>query len=163
MKAKTPDLVLTPEENERLQQLRLISRFMDDAFLIPGLNYRVGADALIGLIPGVGDVIGLVVSSYFVLAAARMQVPKLVIARMTVNVLADTLIGLIPVVGDIGDAIWKANRKNLELLERSLARPPQTQQRSLGFFILIFLGAAAAISGVVFLLVQLVRELSSFN
>ena len=138
--------------NETLSRLASIATVMDDLVEIPVLRRRVGLDGVIGLIPGVGDVIGLVISTYFVLTAARLRVPPPVLGRMVVNILIETLVGIVPVVGDLFDFGWKANRKNLALLERSLSDPRGTRRRSTGWLLALGAGIAACATLVVWMI-----------
>lgn len=99
--------------------LRVLVRLMDDAFRIPGTDIRIGWDAILGfLLPGVGDAATAVSQIAILLAALRARAPWIVIARMILNVGIDSLLGSVPLLGDVFDAGFKANRKNLELLER---------------------------------------------
>jgi hypothetical protein len=91
---------------------------MDDLFRIPGLGWRFGLDALIGLIPGFGDTATSLVSFYILIAGVRQRVPKITLLRMGLNVAIDYVVGSLPVVGDIADAWWKSNSKNLDLLKK---------------------------------------------
>lgn len=100
---------------------RGLARFSDDLVRIPGLNIGIGADAVVGLIPGVGDLIGTSLSSAIMVDAVRQRVPIPVLARMGVNLLVDTGLGFVPVVGDAADVLHRANRKNYRLLERCVA------------------------------------------
>ena len=95
-------------------------RLLDDGFRIPGTQVRIGLDAVLGfLLPEVGDALS-VVSSFSLLALAyRRGVPRTVLLRMAINVAIDALIGAIPLLGDVFDVAWKAQRKNLELIERA--------------------------------------------
>ncbi len=103
------------ELEESLDQL---SRWMDGLFRIPGTGWRFGLDALIGLIPGVGDTATTLVSFYVLAAGVRYRVPKVTLLRMGLNVAVDYIFGAIPFVGDLFDAFWKSNRKNVELLRQ---------------------------------------------
>ena len=91
---------------------------MDDVFRVPVLGWRFGLDALIGLVPGLGDISTTVVSFYILAAAVRYRVPKITMLRMGLNILIDYIGGALPFVGDVADAWWKSNRKNLELLQK---------------------------------------------
>ena len=102
---------------DRLDQL---SRLLDTAFEIPGTNIRMGIDGLIGLIPGVGDLAGMLFSSYIILEAARLGATKTLLTRMILNVALETAIGAIPVLGDAFDIYFKANRRNVALLHRQM-------------------------------------------
>ena len=91
---------------------------MDDLFRIPGLGWRFGLDARIGLIPGFGDTATSLVSFYILVAGVRHRVPKITLLRMGLNVAIDYVVGSLPVVGDIADAWWKSNHKNIDLLKK---------------------------------------------
>jgi uncharacterized protein DUF4112 len=91
---------------------------MDDMFRVPVLGWRFGLDALLGLIPGLGDTSTSLVSLYILAAAVRYRVPKITLLRMGVNIGIDYVVGSIPVIGDLADAWWKSNRMNLELLRK---------------------------------------------
>jgi hypothetical protein len=98
------------------RSLDQLSRLMDGLFRIPGTGWRVGLDAIVGLIPGVGDFATTAVSFYILAAGVRYRVPKVTLLRMAANVGVDYLLGAVPVVGDIFDAAWKSNQMNVELL-----------------------------------------------
>ena len=98
---------------------------------MPFTRFRFGLDPLLGLVPGAGDVVAAAFGLTIVVAAARLRVPRLVIARMGIQLAADALLGLVPVAGDLGDVFLKANRRNLELLRRHAhgAAPPSLADR----------------------------------
>jgi hypothetical protein len=91
---------------------------MDDLFRVPVLGWRFGLDALIGLVPGLGDTSTALVSFYILAAAVRYRVPKITLLRMGLNIGIDYVVGALPIVGDVADAWWKSNRMNLELLRK---------------------------------------------
>jgi len=91
---------------------------MDDLFRIPVLGWRFGLDAVIGLIPGIGDTGTALVSFYILAAAVRHRVPKITLLRMGLNIGIDYVLGSLPVVGDIADAWWKSNQMNVALLRK---------------------------------------------
>ena len=97
---------------------------MDDMFRVPVLGWRFGLDALIGLVPGLGDTSTALVSFYILAAAVRYRVPKITMLRMGLNIGIDYLFGSLPLVGDFADAWWKSNRKNLELLNKRATVSP---------------------------------------
>jgi hypothetical protein len=103
---------------------------LDSAVGIPGTPIRVGLDAILGLIPGGGDVAAAALSGYIVLTAARRGVPKAVLARMLLNVLVDTAVGAVPVLGDLFDVAYKSNQRNVELLERHDRDPATVRRKS---------------------------------
>ena len=105
---------------ERLNQVRMIARMMDDSFRVPGTKIRFGLDTILGLVPGLGDVVTSAISLLIVHHAWQSGASKLTIARMLGNVAVDFLIGSVPVAGDLFDFAWKANRRNAHLLEAHL-------------------------------------------
>jgi len=107
---------------ERLDQLDRLATLLDDRFTIPGTDWRVGIDAIIGLIPGVGDLAGAAMSTYIIWKARQLGASRWAQSRMAGNILIETTIGAIPVIGDIFDARWKANRRNLRILRKNLAK-----------------------------------------
>ena len=100
------------------KSLERLGWLMDDVFRVPVLGWRFGLDALIGLVPGLGDTSTALVSFYILAAAVRYRVPKITLLRMGLNIGIDYVVGALPVVGDFADAWWKSNRKNLELLQK---------------------------------------------
>ena len=104
-----------------LQNLRRFAHLLDETFRIPIIGYRIGLEPILGLIPVVGDISGFIVSGYLIVRAARLGVPRSLVARMVGNAAIDAVVGSIPVVGDIFDFFWKVNKRNVRLLERHLA------------------------------------------
>lgn len=103
-------------------RIEMLSRLMDDVFTLPGTNMRIGLDAIIGLVPVLGDLISQAVSSYLIWEARRIGVSRLTIARMIGNSALDTVVGFIPFAGDAFDMAFKANMKNLKLLKAHLEK-----------------------------------------
>jgi len=114
---------------QAMQRLQRLGRFMDSSIRLPG-GYRIGWDGLIGLIPGIGDLVGLLVSSGILVATARLGVPRPVLARMALNIGIETLVGSVPIVGDLFDLVFKANERNLALAVRAIDSPTPTARRS---------------------------------
>jgi hypothetical protein len=106
------------------RNLDVLSHLLDDFLRIPGTQIRFGLDGIIGLIPGVGDVIGAMASWIIILAAWLRGVPRVTLLRMLANVAIETVVGTVPILGDAFDIAWKANRKNFALLERSVGSIP---------------------------------------
>jgi hypothetical protein len=131
--------ITTNSKAARLKRLQSLSYMLDNAIPIPGTTYRVGIDPIMGLLPGAGDLLGTVFSAYIVLEAALLGLPRASLVRMVVNILLDELVGTVPVVGDWFDFAWKANTKNMQLLEAHLAAP-QSSQRADWWFIILLLG-----------------------
>jgi hypothetical protein len=107
---------------ERLERIDRLATLLDTAFIIPGTSVRFGADALIGLLPGIGDTITTALSAYIVYEAYQLGVPNHVLARMIANVAFDSVTGVVPVAGDVLDVFWRANRRNIRLLREHLER-----------------------------------------
>jgi hypothetical protein len=117
----TKEAVAQPAHRSKVeveQSLDQLSRWMDGLFRIPGVGWRFGLDALVGLIPGVGDTATALVSFYVLAAGVRYRVPKVTLLRMGFNIGLDYVFGAIPVVGDLFDVAWKSNQKNVELLRQ---------------------------------------------
>ena len=111
---------LGPTEEIALQRVARLAYWLDDRFRIPGTRRRIGIDGLLGFVPGIGDTATALIASYIVLEAARLGVPKAVLARMVANVGIDYVVGLVPLVGDLADLGWKANRRNARMLRDHL-------------------------------------------
>lgn len=103
-----------------LERIRRFSRLMDSAFRIPGTSFRFGWDPIIGLIPGLGDAIDTGVSAYLLFLATQFQLPPRVLGWMVFNIGLEAVVGSVPIVGDVFDAFFKANIRNLTLLEGHL-------------------------------------------
>jgi hypothetical protein len=110
------------EQHRVLKRLERISRLFDEAIGIPGTPFRLGWDAILGLIPVVGDGATTLVSAYYMWEAQRMGARKRTLGKMLVNVGIDFVVGTIPLVGDLADVAWRANRKNMQVLIRELQR-----------------------------------------
>src|SRR6266545_712877 len=101
---------------------------LDSAVRIPGTGIRVGAESVFGLIPVVGDIAGAALSGYIVLASARLGAPASTIMRMLVNIGVDTIVGSVPILGDMFDVGWRANMRNVDLLEGHLGGSPEVRR-----------------------------------
>lgn len=128
--------------NENLDQL---ARVLDDLFQIPGTRIRFGLDAIIGLIPGIGDLVTGMASFLIIISAWERGLPRVTLARMVANVAIDTLVGSMPIVGDVFDAAWKANRKNYNLLLRAEQLPSRKATVQDWLFLGLMLLAIAAV------------------
>jgi hypothetical protein len=110
----------TGTREDRVARIDALARLLDTAFVLPGTNVRFGIDALIGLVPGIGDAITTAMSLYIVSEARALGAPRLLVARMLANVAIDGVFGAVPLVGDVFDAAFRANRRNLALLREHL-------------------------------------------
>ena len=120
---------------------------LDEAFVIPGTGIRMGLDGIIGLVPGLGDVLAGLLSLVIPLAAWARGVPYVTLARMGVNLGIEVLVGSIPLFGDLFDIAWKANRRNYRLLCRHLNQPRRHNWRDWMFLLLL-----AAVLGLIFVI-----------
>lgn len=113
-------IVISSSDLKRLDRIRRLARLMDAAVKVPGTKFRLGFDSLVGLVPGVGDLLGAAVSAYIIRESARLGIPRRTLMRMSANVAMDMLIGTVPLLGDVFDVGWKANLRNLKLLEQTI-------------------------------------------
>lgn len=151
--------------DERLDRL---SWLMDDLIRVPGLGWRFGLDAIVGLIPGFGDTATTLVSFYILASAVRYRVPKVTLLRMGMNIGIDYLVGSLPLVGDIFDAWWKSNQMNVELLsKRATVSASEARKGKLsdwlfvGLIILLLAGLAVGAAAVsVYLLILIAGQFS---
>jgi hypothetical protein len=106
-----------------MEALRTLKNTLDEAFRVPGTNVRFGWDAIVGVVPWVGDVVTALMACVIVMQAYHMGVPKVVQLRMLLNVAIDLVVGAVPLFGDIADVFWKSNSKNFALLEQHAGTP----------------------------------------
>ncbi|WP_107671334.1 DUF4112 domain-containing protein [Cyanothece sp. BG0011] len=118
---------LSPRKR-KVTRLHRISHILDKAIPIPGTKWTIGLDPILGLIPGGGDIVAGVLSAYIIIESARMGLKRKVIGQMVANVLLDSLAGSVPILGDVFDVTWKANVRNIELLEHHLNYTPETKK-----------------------------------
>jgi hypothetical protein len=133
-----------------------LAYLMDSA--IPIGRWSIGLDPLLGLIPGIGDLIGALIAMVIVMRAVQAGVPRIVITRMMANITIDTLIGSIPIFGDAFDFAFKSNMKNLRLYEQALNNPRAAETRNWIFFTVVFLVLAGAFAALAFGLIALARR-----
>ncbi|MBD2464295.1 DUF4112 domain-containing protein [Oscillatoria sp. FACHB-1407] len=150
---------LHARDEQALQRVRVVGKLLDNAVPIPGTSYRVGIDPLLGLLPGGGDAVGFVLSAYIVLEALRFRLPKETIIRMGTNLLMDSVVGSVPILGDIFDVTWKANARNLALLEAHLANPRPQRAADRWFVVAVVIAILLLGLGIITVVVLLVRLL----
>jgi hypothetical protein len=152
----SPPSTIAPAEVARL---RAFAKLLDEAIVIPGTNFGIGLDPLLGLIPGAGDVAGSLLSLVVLLRSAKLGVPQSVLVRMTTNIAVDALVGAVPVLGDLFDVGFKANTRNLRLLESHFAMPAKTRRASrlavAAMVVAALLAIGAAAAGVVWIIREL--------
>jgi len=144
-------------ERDRLDRLRRLGYLLDNSIPIPGTRFRIGLETIIGLVPGVGDLVGGGFSVYIILQAARMGVPASLLARMGWNLLVDVAVGAIPLLGDLFDAGYKANLRNLALLDRHVQGPAQSRRANRQFVAILILLLVLLVVGAFALAVFLVQ------
>ncbi len=154
----------TSNENQlvRLERLRNFSQLLDNAIAVPGTKFRFGLDPLLGLIPGGGDLIGMVFSCLVVFEASRLGATPTTLGQMTFNILLETIVGTVPGIGDLFDVAWKSNTKNIKLLDDYLGvqqSRPVVGHRNRGLTILLILGLVVAIASCVALSFFILRWL----
>jgi hypothetical protein len=116
------------QQLNKLRQIRKIARLLDTAIGIPGTKFRIGLDPILGLIPGGGDVVGAAISAYMIYLASSFGLEKSQISKMIQNIALETTVGFVPIVGDFFDAYFKANIRNLDILEQHLAQTDDLKQ-----------------------------------
>jgi hypothetical protein len=148
------------KNKKRQQPKSSLSWLLDESIKLPG-GYRIGLDGIIGLIPGIGDIVSSGISSWLLCKAYQQGVPNLILCRMLVNILIDTFLGAIPVAGDIFDFIWKANTKNARLLEQYQETPDATYKGSastMRVFSLILISIVVILITLIYGVVKLVTS-----
>lgn len=132
MKASSDDeniqAELNPDVSKVLSRLTKLSSWLDDRYLIPGTDWRVGYDSILGLLPGIGDTLTSSLGLYIVYEAKRLNVPNWVLARMLWYLAVDAVVGSVPVLGDFFDMKYKANRKNVRVLLNHLKNNEDVNQ-----------------------------------
>ena len=142
-----------------IARARAVARTLDNAVGIPGTGIRVGLDPVLGLIPGLGDVVGGALAGYLILLAARYGAPRSVLLRMASNLAIDSLLGSVPLLGDLFDVGWKANVRNLTLLEDYFGQPAAARRSSRVFVAVVFALLILVLIGAAYLAVAVVRLL----
>ncbi len=143
----------------KVDRLRRLSHILDNAIPIPGTGYRIGLDPILGLFPGGGDTVTGAMGAYIIVEAARMGLPRKVIGQMVGNIVFDSLAGIVPVVGDLFDVGWKANVRNIALLEKHLQLSPKKRKSDFIFLVGLTLLLAIIVLGFAALTVFLIRGL----
>jgi hypothetical protein len=135
-----------PGERETRDRLQFLAWLLDSSIPIPGTRFTVGLDAIVGLIPFIGDLIGVLASSIILAEANRLGVSRAVMTRMAFNVAVEGVVGIVPFIGDLFDAGWKANQKNVALLTAWMDQPHQAERGSRRFVVLLAAGLIALVA-----------------
>lgn len=129
-----------PGEREVRDRLKFLAWLLDSSIPIPGTRFTIGLDAVVGLVPFIGDLIGVAASSIILMEANRLGAPRALMTRMSFNVAVEGIVGLIPFAGDLFDAGWKANQRNVRLLTEWMDQPHQAARGSRRFVFLLAAG-----------------------
>lgn len=113
---------VAPSRDASLRRMQAVANILDNAFVIPGTKQRIGIDAIIGLVPGVGDVLTTILSSYVIWEARNLGVSRFALARMLANLGVHAVIGSIPLIGDIFDAFFRVNQRNMRIVRSHISR-----------------------------------------
>jgi Domain of unknown function (DUF4112) len=135
--------------SQRFLLAKFLADWLDQRFTIPGTSIRIGLDPILGLIPGIGDMIANLAGSAIILIAAQYRLPKIVLLRMGLNVALNAIIGAIPVFGDIFSIWFRSNVKNAQLLERYVGTEGRVSNFSNWIFVI------AVIGGIILLLIAI--------
>jgi len=146
-------------DSRRFDRLRRLGNLLDNSISVPGTGFRFGLDTVIGLVPGVGDLVSGALSLYIVAEAARLGLPKPLLLRMGYNVAVDTIVGSVPLLGDLFDAGYKANLRNLALVQQHLQQPGATRRASRRFTALLVAGLVLLLVAIGAVVVAVVRLL----
>ncbi len=125
--------------SKRRQHLEQLAWLLDNSIRVPFTRRRIGLDSLVGLVPGIGDAIGGLLSTWILFQGMRVRAPWFTLMRMVMNVAVEVVVGFIPLLGDLFDMGWKANHRNVQLLSNYLDRPAETARGSLILMILVLL------------------------
>jgi Domain of unknown function (DUF4112) len=137
--APSPNAGAPMVRDSQLERLRRFAYWLDSGIRLPGTRRRIGLDPILGLVPGLGDAAGAVLATWFLVAGVRRAVSRATLARIAFNIAVDALIGAVPLLGDLFDFAWKANLRNVALLERQL-HDPIGGQRADRLFVLLLVG-----------------------
>ena len=143
---------LTSRETQGLEALRKVAQLLDSAFVVPGTSYRFGLDPILGLVPGLGDLVSPLFTIGILWQARELALPRIVQLRMIFNVAIDSLVGAVPVLGDLFDFAWKANTMNLALLERH-AQEERPASAGDWLFVVLMVGLVVLVAVVPFVIV----------
>ena len=131
---------------ERRRRLRRLAWLLDSSIRIPGTGLTIGLDALIGLVPVLGDLVGVILSAYILKEAQALGASRSILARMVLNVAIEGLLGTFPLLGDLLDAAWKANQRNVQLLDAWAARPAAEARASRGLLLMLALAVVVLLA-----------------
>lgn len=161
MRSTTSDIAASRGHDRHLQQARRLARLLDRAVTVPGTRFGIGLDGLIGLVPGVGDAAGGALSLYVLYLGYRAGASASVLVRMAANVALDVVVGGVPLLGDLFDLGFKANERNVALLDRSNVDPGGAQRASRLFVGILALVLLLVLVGIIALVVLAIGALGT--
>ena len=144
-------------DSDGLRRLDRLAWILDSSIPLPGTKFRIGLDGLIGLVPGIGDAVGALLSSYIIAQAAGSGAPASVLTRMGLNVLVESFVGLVPIIGDLFDFGFKANARNVRLLRQHAVTPTRARHRSRLLIALAGLAVVAVLAVFFLLTIAVIR------
>lgn len=144
-----------------LEKARSLARLLDEVARVPGTNFRFGFDPILNLLPVAGDAVGVSFSAYLLVCALQMRVPKRVIALMFLNIALDATVGAIPLLGRVFDFVWKANMRNLALLERYAQTPEPVKQGAGRAIAVVAVGFVCLLFAILWIAFTLFQALAS--
>ena len=115
----------SPSQGDAIRRMEMMAKLLDNAFVIPGTNQRVGIDAIIGLVPGLGDIATTLLSSYVIWEARNLGVSRIAIGRMLTNLVIHASVGASPILGDVFDAFFRVNQRNMRIVRAQLDKLPK--------------------------------------
>ena len=118
--------IASPSKGDAIRRMEMMAKLLDNAFVIPGTNQRVGIDAIIGLVPGLGDIATTFLSSYVIWEARNLGVSRVAIGRMLTNLAIHASVGAIPILGDVFDAFFRVNQRNMGIVRAQLDKLPMS-------------------------------------
>lgn len=154
-----PDALNPEVVDPRIADVEALARWLDYAFTLPG-GFQFGMAGIVGLIPGVGDVMDAVLSLYIIMRAIKLRIPRIAVARMLVNVGIESLAGAVPFVGNLFDIAFKANRRNYQLLKNHLTQPDRQKSADWLFVVLTVILVMVSIALPVIGLIELFKHLT---
>ena len=143
---------LTPRQAQGLDALRKVAQLLDSAFLVPGTSYRIGLDPILGLVPGLGDLVSPLFTIGILWQARELALPRVIQLRMIFNVAIDSLVGVVPVVGDLFDFAWKSNKMNMALLE-TYAQEERTPSAGDWAFVIMMVALVVLVAAIPFVII----------
>lgn len=149
------------DQTRALERYRRLAHALDARWRVPGTGFRFGWDAVIGLVPGLGDALAGLIGGYGLFVGWRLGAPLVVLARMLLNLGVETVAGTVPLAGDLFDVAFRADLRNVALLDRWLEKPGQTRKRSRWLFIAIAMGLLSVLVATILATLWLLSTLLS--